>query len=128
MCPTYGVLFLYRLPCTHRALPILYGFSFSFFCNALVQLLTFEEARAALASAEYPLFVQLCRPPLMFVTETPYPVVKLLCNLVLTNRSVEKVDGEFRCDVMWCDVAGRDGNFVAVFLSGGRCYVIVVAV
>lgn len=61
--------------------------------------MTFEEARAALASTEYPLFVQLCRPPLVFVTEPAYPVVKLLCNLVLTNRSVEKVDGEFRCDV-----------------------------
>ena len=63
-----------------------------------VQLLTFEEARAALASTEYPLFVQVCRPPLVFITEPAYPVVKLLCNLVLTNRSVEKVVGEFRCD------------------------------
>eukprot|EP00752_Nemacystus_decipiens_P009822 g8764.t2 len=60
------------------------------------KLLTFEEARAALASTEYPLFVQLCRPPLVFITEPAYPVVKLLCTLVLTNRSVEKVDGEFR--------------------------------
>lgn len=74
-------------------------FFFFFFAPPCFQLLTFEEARAALASTEYPLFVQLCRPPLVFVTEPAYPVVKLLCNLVLTNRSVEKVDGEFRCDV-----------------------------
>lgn len=64
------------------------------------QLLTFEEATAALASKEYPLFVQFCRPPSVFVPEPTYPPVKLLSTLVFTNRSVERVDGEFRCVVM----------------------------
>lgn len=64
--------------------------------RVFLQLLTFEEARAALASAEYPLFVQLCRPPLLFNAEPEYPVVKLLSTLALTNRNLEKVDGEFR--------------------------------
>lgn len=40
--------------------------------------------------------MQLCRPPLVFSTEPEYPVMKLLSNLVLTNRKLEKVDGEFR--------------------------------
>ncbi|CAM9552550.1 unnamed protein product [Ectocarpus sp. 12 AP-2014] len=64
------------------------------------KMLSFEEARTALASSEYPLFVQLCRPPLVFSTEPEYPAVKLLSNLVLTNRAMEKVDGEFRCGTL----------------------------
>ncbi|CAB1118442.1 unnamed protein product [Ectocarpus sp. CCAP 1310/34] len=63
-------------------------------------MLSFEEARTALASSEYPLFVQFCRPPLVFSTEPEYPAVKLLSNLVLTNRAMEKVDGEFRCGTL----------------------------
>ena len=62
----------------------------------MLQLLNFEEATAALASNEYPLFVQLLRPPLVFTPEPEYPPVKLLSTLVFTNRNLEKVEGEFR--------------------------------
>lgn len=70
--------------------------SLYFVRNRNRKLLSFEEVRTALASSEYPLFVQFCRPPLVFGTEPEYPAVKLLSNLVLTNRAMEKVDGEFR--------------------------------
>lgn len=49
-----------------------------------------------MAAKEYPIFVQLCRPPLVFTPEPEYPSVKLLMTLALTNRNVEKVDGEYR--------------------------------
>lgn len=69
---------------------------FLFLCFCVLQLLSFEEATDALAAKEYPLFVQLCRPPLIFAPEPEYPTVKLLTTLVFTNRNMERVDGEFR--------------------------------
>lgn len=62
----------------------------------MLQLLTFDEASGLLASNEYPLFVQLCRPPSLYTIEPDYPPVKLISSLVCTNRKVEKTGGQFR--------------------------------
>lgn len=62
----------------------------------LLQLLTHEEATEMFSKNEYPLFVQFCRPPLLFTPEPEYPPVKMFSHLVCTNRNIEKVDGEYR--------------------------------
>ncbi|CAM9678932.1 unnamed protein product, partial [Phaeothamnion confervicola] len=64
-------------------------------------VMPFDQVVAAIGAGEYPLFVQLCRPPLppqQQASEPKFPPIKLVYTIVASNREVRKepIGGEFQ--------------------------------